>query len=100
MTKEINVHVLQRGFRKFSHGGWGVGGVQIPRRGLTENFNMAEINKSGNSRGRVVGVLGLDPLSPLWIRPCTSMHEQIHEGKKQLIHLYVSILFLNIMKLN
>ena len=23
---------------------WGGGGVQIPRRGLTENFNMAEIN--------------------------------------------------------
>ena len=30
-----------RGSRKFSRGG---GGVQIPRRGLTENFNMAKIN--------------------------------------------------------
>ena len=32
-----------RGSRKFSRGGGG-GGVQIPRRGLTENFNMAKIN--------------------------------------------------------
>ena len=32
---------LMRGSRKFSQGG---GGVQIPRRGLTENFNMAKIN--------------------------------------------------------
>ena len=31
-----------RGSRKFSHGGWG--GVQIPRSGLTENFNMAKTN--------------------------------------------------------
>ena len=32
-----------RGSRKFSRGGGG-GGYQIPRRGLTENFNMAKIN--------------------------------------------------------
>ena len=32
--------VPMRGSRKFSGGG----GVQVPRRGLTENFNMAKIN--------------------------------------------------------
>ena len=43
-----------RGSRKFSPGGGG-GGVQIPRRGLTENFNMAKINNlaiSGGGGGR------------------------------------------------
>ena len=32
-----------RGCRKFSQGA-GEGGVQIPRRGLTEKFNMAKTN--------------------------------------------------------
>ena len=37
-------------------------GVQSPRRGLTENSNMAIPGGGGG---------GLDPLSPLWIRPYT-----------------------------
>ena len=48
--------------------GGGGGGVQIPRRGLTENFNMAKINNLAIPRGGG----GPDPMSPppLWIRPC------------------------------
>ena len=38
----------------------GGGGVQIPRRGLTENFNMAKINNLAIPGGGG----GLDPLSP------------------------------------
>ena len=37
----INTSKCMHGSRKFSQGG---GGVQIPRRGLTVNFNMAKIN--------------------------------------------------------
>ena len=52
-----------RGSRKFSQGG---GGVQIPRRGLTENFNMAKINNlaipGGGGSGRPVPPL--DPPMP------------------------------------
>ena len=60
-----------RGSRKFSHGG-----VQIPRRGLAENFNMAKIN---NLAIPVLGVCvcvwgggggGPDPLVP----PSRSAH--------------------------
>ena len=61
-----------RGSRKFSQAGEGGGGVQIPRRGLTENFSTwQKLSKDksilyGNSRG------GPDPLSdcpPIWICP-------------------------------
>ena len=44
-----------RGSRKFSQGG---GGVQIPRRGLTEIFNVAKINNLA------IPGWGPDPLSP------------------------------------
>ena len=44
--KQEMSHRSMSGSRKFSQGGGGGGGegVQIPRRGLTENFNMAKIN--------------------------------------------------------
>ena len=48
-----------RGSRKFSQGG-----VQIPRRGLTENFNMAKTNNLAIPGGVRT------PCPPLWIRPC------------------------------
>ena len=50
------MHVIfcMRGSRKFSQ----EGGVQIPRRGLTENFNMAKINNLA-----IPGGGGPDPLS-------------------------------------
>ena len=35
-------YICMSGSRKFSQ--WEGAGVQIPRRGLTENFNMAKIN--------------------------------------------------------
>ena len=44
----------------------GGGGVQIPRRGLTEYFNMAKTNNLAIPGGGG----GADPLSPLWIHPC------------------------------
>ena len=46
------------GSRKFSQGG---GSVQIPRTGLTENFNMAKINNLAIPGG---GGGGPDPLPP------------------------------------
>ena len=59
-TKCING---MRGSRKFSQGGGG--GVQIPRRGLTENFNMAKINNlaipGGGGGGSGPPVPPLDP---------------------------------------
>ena len=42
-------------------GGGGGGGGRIPRRGLTENFNMAKINNLAIPGG---GGGGPDPLSP------------------------------------
>ena len=53
--------------RNVSQGGGG------PRRGLTENFNMAKTNNLAIPEG------GPDPLSPpppldLWIRPCNMMN--------------------------
>ena len=57
--------IVMRGSRKFSHGGGGGGGgrggeVQIPRRGLTEIFNMAKINNLAIPGGGG----GPDPLPP------------------------------------
>ena len=49
--------------------GWGGGGVQIPRRGLTENFNMAKINNLAIITRRGGGGVRT-PCHPLWIRPC------------------------------
>ena len=49
------------GSRKFSQRGGGGGGVQIPRRGPTENFNMEKINNLAMPGG---GGGGPDPLSP------------------------------------
>ena len=43
----------------------GGGGSKIPRRGLTENFNMAKINNLAIPGGGV-----RTPCPPLWIRPC------------------------------
>ena len=40
------------------------GGVQIPRRGITENFNMAKINNLAIITRREWGGGGPDPLSP------------------------------------
>ena len=53
----------------FSGGG---GGVQIPRRGLTENLNMAKINNLAiiTRRGGGGGGGVRTPCHPLWIRPC------------------------------
>ena len=56
-----------RGSRKLSRGGgWsgGGGGVQIPTRGLTENFNMTKINNLAIPGGGGGGGGGPDPLSP------------------------------------
>ena len=53
-------------------GGGGSGrGVQIPRSGVTENFNMAKINDLAipGAGGGGGGGGSPDPLSPLWIRP-------------------------------
>ena len=53
----------------FLRGGGG-GGVQIPRRGLTENFNMAKINNLAIPVGGGGGGGGSGPPVPrLWIRP-------------------------------
>ena len=49
-----------RGSRKFSRGGGRGGGVQSPRRGLTENFNMVKINDLAIPGGGG----GPDPLPP------------------------------------
>ena len=38
---KLHLNSFRRGSRKFSQGG---GGVQIPKRGLTENFKMAKTN--------------------------------------------------------
>ena len=46
----------------------GGGGVQIPRRGLTENFNMAKINNLAIPGGR-----GSGPLSPPLDPPMNEM---------------------------
>ena len=64
-----------RGSRKFSHGG-----VQIPRRGLTENFNMAKINNLAIPGGGGGGG-GPDPLSPL----SGSAHEHLNMVKTGMI---------------
>ena len=45
----------------------GGGGFQIPRRGLTENFNMAKINNLAIPGGGGGG--SGPPVPPLWIRP-------------------------------
>ena len=50
----------------FLSGGVG-GGVHIPRRGRTENFNMAKINNLAIPGG---GGGVRTPCAPLWIRPC------------------------------
>ena len=52
-----------RGSRKFSRGGGGWGEVQIPRRGLTENFNKAKINNLAIPVGGGGG--GSGPSAPL-----------------------------------
>ena len=50
----------------FLRGGGGGWGVHIPRRGLTENFNMAKINNLAIQGG---GGPVRTPCPPLWIRP-------------------------------
>ena len=60
--------VIMCGSRKFSWEGGG-GGVQIPRRGLTENFNMAKNNNLAIPGGGGGGGGGPDPCPPLWIHP-------------------------------
>ena len=59
---------FMRGSRKFSRGGGG-GGVEIPRRGLTENFNMAKINNLAIPGGGGSGppVPPLDPPMPFHV---------------------------------
>ena len=79
-----------RGSRKFSRGGGG-GRVQIPRRGLTENFNMAKINNlaiitrwGGGGGGR-----GPDPLSPPLdpsMRPtCGFVSERLQKADSEIV---------------
>ena len=63
--------------RQFSRGGgWGWG-VQIPRRGLTENFNIAKINNLAIPGG---GVGGPDPLPTPPLDP--PMPHKSRGGKK------------------
>ena len=55
--------------QKFSRGWGGGGGVQIPRKGLTENFSMAKINNLA-----IPGGGGPDPLPP---PPFGSAHDHV-----------------------
>ena len=66
-TETYDYHTIHARIQKIFSGGGG-GGVQIPRRGLTENFNMAKINNLAiiTRRGGEVRT----PCHPLWIRPC------------------------------
>ena len=61
-----------RGSRKFSQGGGG-GGVQIPRRGLMEIFNMAKINNLAIPGGGGPDPLSPPPLDPPMAAPSTSI---------------------------
>ena len=72
--------LIMRRCRKFSQGGGGGGGVQIPRRGLTENFNMAKINNlaiqgSRGGGGRVGG--SGPPVPPLDPPMANTLHQRI-----------------------
>ena len=66
ITKRYAMHA--RSQKIFSGGGGG--GVQIPRRGLTENFNTAKINNLAIPEGGG----GPDPLSPPLDPPMQCMY--------------------------